>query len=625
MSGMLINQTMYQVSVEDPGSEGVLTLNSDGSLDVSSANQSGQTYTLEYRVFQISNPNNFAIGTVNISVLEDNTAPVFNETLPTDVTVSCGSVPAAVVLTATDNCGTATVSYTETRADGACANSYILTRTWTARDECDNETTHVHTITVEDNTAPVFNETLPTDLTVSCGSVPAAVVLTATDNCGTATVSYTETRADGACANSYILTRTWTAKDECDNETTHVQTITVEDNTAPVFNETLPTDVTVSCGSVPAAVVLTATDNCGDVEVVFTEEILGEECGIEVIRKWVATDACGNSVEHIQVVNILASAIIANDDDFGIIQFDFSGIVGDVFMNDSLNGNQITPSLVQVEIVDFGGLNGVEINSDGLLILVSGGLNTAGSYIVEYRICEVANPSNCDTAFIYLTIENPKIDILVEKTSNDVVIWEGDEFDYQITVRNIGSSNATDVLIEDLLPVGVSFISQEIQEVDFELDYSFEIQGSRLVWNVSSLPVESEIVIRVKVLALPLPIDESLSITNLVTVSGNEEDINLDNNSDTDINYIRSFFIPNVITPNGDGSNDTFVINGLGKYSSHSIVIFNRFGDHIFGSEDYQNNWAASGSPSGTYYYVLKGIDHNGREHVFKGWIQVIK
>jgi hypothetical protein len=37
--------------------------------------------------------------------------------------------------------------------------------------------------------------------------------LAATDNCGTATLAFTETSAAGNCAGSYTLTRTWIATD----------------------------------------------------------------------------------------------------------------------------------------------------------------------------------------------------------------------------------------------------------------------------------------------------------------------------------------------------------------------------------------------------------------------------
>ncbi|WP_367389207.1 T9SS type A sorting domain-containing protein [Lewinella sp. LCG006] len=76
-------------------------------------------------------------------------------------------------------------------------------------------------------------------------------------------VEFTEVRTDGTCANEYTLTRTWTATDGCGNDTEHVQTIMVEDNTAPTFVEALPGDLTLECDeTVPAPAVLTATDNC---------------------------------------------------------------------------------------------------------------------------------------------------------------------------------------------------------------------------------------------------------------------------------------------------------------------------------------------------------------------------
>jgi gliding motility-associated-like protein len=64
--------------------------------------------------------------------------------------------------------------------------------------------------------------------------------------------------------------------------------------------------------------------------------------------------------------------------------------------------------------------------------------------------------------------------------------------------------------------------------------------------------------------------------------------------------------IPNVITPNGDGSNDRFVISNLERYPQSYLAIFDRSGNKVFESNDYQNNWDADNCQNGTYYYILK-------------------
>jgi gliding motility-associated-like protein len=97
-----------------------------------------------------------------------------------------------------------------------------------------------------------------------------------------------------------------------------------------------------------------------------------------------------------------------------------------------------------------------------------------------------------------------------------------------------------------------------------------------------------------------------------------------DNSSTTSV-AIKPFFMPNVITPNGDGKNDAFVINGLGKFTSNELIIFNRWGAHVFQKKGYQNNWTGEGLVAGTYFYVLSVVDTSGATSEFKGWIQLIR
>ena len=73
--------------------------------------------------------------------------------------------------------------------------------------------------------------------------------------------------------------------------------------------------------------------------------------------------------------------------------------------------------------------------------------------------------------------------------------------------------------------------------------------------------------------------------------------------------------LPNGITPNGDGLNDTFVFDLLlnqpaGAFPDNRLVVFNRWGDIVYERRDYDNSWDGrnrdgSRLPDGTYYYVL--------------------
>ena len=82
-------------------------------------------------------------------------------------------------------------------------------------------------------------------------------------------------------------------------------------------------------------------------------------------------------------------------------------------------------------------------------------------------------------------------------------------------------------------------------------------------------------------------------------------------------------FPPNVITPNGDGLNDVFEVGGLNLYRNSEIEIFDRWGNRVFESKDYTNDWDGDDLPEGTYYYVLRVDDPNQTVH--KGVITLLR
>lgn len=78
-------------------------------------------------------------------------------------------------------------------------------------------------------------------------------------------------------------------------------------------------------------------------------------------------------------------------------------------------------------------------------------------------------------------------------------------------------------------------------------------------------------------------------------------------------------------TPNGDGSNDTYVIRGLDAFSNNIVTIYNRWGDVVFKEYDYQNTWDGSNAsgnpvPDGTYFILL---EIRKEEIVLKGYIDL--
>ena len=69
-------------------------------------------------------------------------------------------------------------------------------------------------------------------------------------------------------------------------------------------------------------------------------------------------------------------------------------------------------------------------------------------------------------------------------------------------------------------------------------------------------------------------------------------------------------WIPNVLTPNGNGKNDVLIIPCTQSFPNNELMIFNRWGDKVFTTKGYQNDWEGTYNgndlPAGTYYYIFK-------------------
>jgi gliding motility-associated-like protein len=90
-----------------------------------------------------------------------------------------------------------------------------------------------------------------------------------------------------------------------------------------------------------------------------------------------------------------------------------------------------------------------------------------------------------------------------------------------------------------------------------------------------------------------------------------------------------SIIIHNAISPNGDGINETWEIEGLQYYPKNTVKVFDKWGDQVFEKENYKNDWGGAWKnglvPDGTYYYLLKlnARNGNGGDESFTGYLMI--
>lgn len=85
-------------------------------------------------------------------------------------------------------------------------------------------------------------------------------------------------------------------------------------------------------------------------------------------------------------------------------------------------------------------------------------------------------------------------------------------------------------------------------------------------------------------------------------------------------------FIPSSFTPNGDGTNDTWVINNIDLYPENVVKIFNRWGTLLYEGNPYTDPWDGTYNdkpvPSETYYYI---VDLNNGQEALTGTVTIIR
>lgn len=95
------------------------------------------------------------------------------------------------------------------------------------------------------------------------------------------------------------------------------------------------------------------------------------------------------------------------------------------------------------------------------------------------------------------------------------------------------------------------------------------------------------------------------------------------------VEVIRLITPPNTFTPNGDGYNDSWEINGIGAYPNAEVVVFDRWGQKVFVSNGYAEEWdgTRNGSAlnSSTFYYYIQLNKLEGQVPPITGFVSIIR
>ncbi len=81
----------------------------------------------------------------------------------------------------------------------------------------------------------------------------------------------------------------------------------------------------------------------------------------------------------------------------------------------------------------------------------------------------------------------------------------------------------------------------------------------------------------------------------------------------------------NGFSPNGDEINEFFEIGGAETYPNNSLRVFNRWGNEVFKTENYQNDWDGTFNGArlmnGTYFYLF----NDGEGNTYTGYVYIQK
>jgi gliding motility-associated-like protein/uncharacterized repeat protein (TIGR01451 family) len=204
-----------------------------------------------------------------------------------------------------------------------------------------------------------------------------------------------------------------------------------------------------------------------------------------------------------------------------------------------------------------------------------------------------------------VTPVNSIFDLEVIKVVDELTPVVGDEVTFTIEVANIGNVTATNIVISEQIPSGYVFVSA----ITTAGTYS-EFDGE---WTIAQLDPD-----QVEILQITVEVLGFGDYVNTAFVNSADGGIDIDPVNDEDDAAVDPICLTiyNEFSPNGDGVNETFVIDCLERFTNNKLEVYNRWGNIVYSKKGYLNDWDGTSNgravinqsdklPVGTYYYVL--------------------
>ncbi|WP_159018191.1 gliding motility-associated C-terminal domain-containing protein [Algibacter sp. L3A6] len=411
-----INTAVTSSIVNDGGLAGV-TINNDGTINVPE-NSIGGTYNVEYQICEVLNTSNcdtaIAIIVVDLpiidAIVDDFTASPVNGTNGGAV----GNVLGNDTLNG-DPITSSEVNVTLT-SDGGLTGVTIGANGVVEVPAGTSAGTYTITYQICDVINPTNCDTATAILEVGAGTIDAI-----NDDFTALPIN----GSDGGAPGNILL-----------NDTLASNAVIASEVTIAIINDGGLTGITI--------------DANGDITVP-VGTAAGTYSVIYQICENINSGNCDNAVISIVVE---APIIEAVNDDFTAAPVNglTGGVTASVFGDDTINTNSFANNDVVVSLTDTAGVNGATINTDGTINVPA---NTpAGTYVLEYQICEVLNPSNCDTATVIIVVGAAIIDAISDDFSTTTIDGETGGTAGDVTLNDtlngvLVDNNSIDITLDD--------------------------------------------------------------------------------------------------------------------------------------------------------------------------------